>query len=441
MRGFVISGTGSGVGKTSVTTGIMHALSKKMEVQGFKVGPDFIDPMYHTVATGRRSRNLDTFMMSKDVMKGLAHYASKGANMTIVEGVRGLYEGSSGLDEVGSTAEIAKTLGLPVVLVLNARSLTRSAAAILQGFKSFDKDVNIAGVILNQVSNDQHERKLRDAISSNTDVRIIGSIRRNTDVSVSERYLGLDTISAGKKETLLNMEGMLSDVDLDILEEIACEVEGEVRSPYVKRDVGLKAAVPLDDAFCFYFKENIECMTASGVKVEYFSPINGDPLPDADIYYIGGGYPELHLDRLTENGDFLQGLKSESENGKVIIGECGGLMTMCSTIVSERGDEYAGAGIFDARAEMAGIRCGPMYMTSDPTSDNPLFRHTIRGHEFHYSKVVPGKDPTFGYNVRRGIGISDKMDGLVHKNSIGTYMHQHALSVQDWMECICERVE
>jgi cobyrinic acid a,c-diamide synthase len=436
MKGFVVAGTGSGVGKTSIATGLMHILSKKMKVQGFKVGPDFIDPMYHKAATGRHSRNLDTFMMSRDTMTNLAHYASHDSDISIVEGVRGLYEGSTGLGEEGSTAEVAKTLNLPVILVVNARSLTRSAAAIIQGFKGFDKDVNIAGVILNQVSGDQHERKLREAITHNTDVKILGVVRRTPQLKMKERYLGLDTVTQLSKETASNLEDMLCGIDIDALHEISGGSENEGKCPYVKRRLGLKAAIPMDDAYCFYYRENIECMMASGVEIEYFSPLKGDLLPDADMYYLGGGYPELYLDAIGENPDFLQGLRNASDEGKIVMGECGGLMTLCSSITDKDGKEYKGAGVFDARAEMIGVRHGPSYVIAQPNSDNPLFSEAVRGHEFHYSRVVPGKNARFGFDMARGEGITDKTDGMIRKNSLGTYMHQHALSVSDWMEKI-----
>ena len=193
MKGFVISGTGSGVGKTSVTTGIMSLLSKKYKVQGFKVGPDFIDPMYHSIATGRACRNLDSFMMDDDRIRNLVGYASKDADLCIVEGVRGLYEGFSGDSDIGSTAYIAKLLDLPVILVVG--SLTRSAAAVINGFRSFDPKVKIAGVILNKVSGSQHSEKLDIAMSAYCDgVGVVGKIRKDRDNALGQRHLGLNTI-------------------------------------------------------------------------------------------------------------------------------------------------------------------------------------------------------------------------------------------------------
>ena len=437
MKGVVIAGTGSGVGKTSIATGLMRKLSRGMKVQGFKVGPDFIDPMYHRAATGRYSRNLDSFMMPKEVVRDIAVYGSRGADISIIEGVRGLFEGQSGKDDSGSTAEIAKLLGLPVVLVVNARSLTRSAAAIVNGFRSYDKEVEIAGVILNNVSGTQHENKLKDAMEDSK-IKVLGVIGRDADLKLQERFLGLSTDGLSDKEVFDGMEGLADGVDIDQLFEVCRDIpEGEIRCPYTKRDSGITAAVPMDDAFCFYYRENIECMMASGMRIEYFSPLNGDPLPNADMYYLGGGYPELHMERLSENKDFFQGLRTACEDGKVIIGECGGMLPLCRSVKAD-GILYETAGIFDAEADMVGKRHGPSYVIAKANGKCRLFDGTVRGHEFHYSAVSPRPECEFGFDVLRGGGLIDGKDGMVRRNALGTYMHQHALSVKDWMGNIAE---
>ena len=330
MKGVIIAGTGSGAGKTSITTGLLSRLSKTMKVQAFKVGPDFIDPMYHSLATGRAARNLDTFMMSKETVKNLVHYTSKDADLCVIEGVRGLFEGLSGTSDECSTAEMAKILGMPVILVVNARSLTRSAAAMINGFKMFDPDVNIAGVIFNNVSNSQHERKLIEATERYTDTEIVGMVRRDATNAIGERHLGLKTINEKGKKDIEPLESMVSGIDIDRLMDVADRMPVEDYlpvNPYTIHDSGLKAAVPMDDAYCFYYRENIECMKAAGMDVRTFSPLAGESLPDADFYYLGGGYPELFLGELSENRDFMDGLKTASEDGKMILGECGGLMT------------------------------------------------------------------------------------------------------------------
>ena len=216
MKGFIIAGTGSGVGKTSITTGILSRLSRQYKVQAFKVGPDFIDPMYHSAATGRPSRNLDSFLLDDDRIRNLVGYSSQGADLCVIEGVRGLYEGLKGDSDIGSTSYIAKLLDLPVVLVVDSGSLTRSTAAIVNGFRSFDKDVRIAGVILNKVSGSQHSDKLDVAMAEYCpEVKVVGKIRKDTENSLGQRHLGLDTVLDGDRQGLESLERLTDPVNLD----------------------------------------------------------------------------------------------------------------------------------------------------------------------------------------------------------------------------------
>lgn len=434
MKGFVIAGTGSGVGKTSIATGLMSRLSRSRRVQAFKAGPDFIDPMYHTAATGRPGRNLDSFMMDDATIRNLVGYASKDADLCVVEGVRGLYEGFSGDGDLGSTAYIAKLLGLPVVLVIDTGSLTRSAAAIVKGFQAFDPEVDIAGVILNKVSGSQHSDKLDTAFATYCpDVKVLGKIRRDRDNVLGQRHLGLQTLHSYDRGEIEPLERLVDPIDLDMLEGIAedCPTDLPTSSPYTERDSGLAAAVPFDDAYSFYYRENLECLEASGIELKYFRPTDGDPLPDADMAYLGGGYPELYADRISANTDFTEGIRSMASEGKPVLGECGGLMTLCSEMRDKKGGTYPMAGVFDARADFVNKRHGPTYVIEEASPENPLFRGTVKGHEYHYSEVLPRR-AEYCFSVRRGLGIADGMDGLVSGNAVGTYMHQHALSMKDW---------
>ncbi len=443
MKGVVLAGTGSGVGKTSIATGLMSRLSKRMEVQAFKAGPDFIDPMYHTAATGRPSRNLDSFLMDDATIRNLAGFASKDADICVVEGVRGLYEGFSGDGDLGSTAYVAKLLGFPVILVVDARSLTRSAAALVNGFRSFDPDVRIAGVILNNVSGKQHADKLRTAFETYCPgIRVVGMIPKSPGKALEQRYLGLKTLKTFAEREITPLQELVEPVDLDAVLDIAesSDVELPTESPYFERDCGLKAAVPMDDAFCFYYRENIECLQASGFRVETFRPTDGDPLPDADLYYLGGGYPELHASEISSNKDFTEGIRSMADEGRTVIGECGGLMSMCRSIQDKDGAVHRMAGIFDAEARMTGIRHGPTYVIADASAGNPAFAGRVRGHEYHYSDVFPSGSPTYGFDLARGKGIADGRDGLVAGSCIGSYMHQHALSEKDWIGYAVERI-
>ncbi len=262
----VLAGAGSGVGKTTVATGLMRRLSRRKKVQGFKVGPDFIDPMFHTAATGRPSRNLDSFMLEPEALNNLFGWSTADADIAVVEGVRGLYDGLTATGETGSTAEIAKMLGAPVILVVNARSLAKSAAAVVLGFKMLDPEVRIAGVILNQVSGPKHRAKAIEAVESLAGVEVVGAIGRGE--KVPERHLGLILKDSERTRTMDLMESMTQDIDIERILEIASEADGrhfKQASPFVHRPPsGVRIAVPRDRAYCFYYPKNIEALAALG---------------------------------------------------------------------------------------------------------------------------------------------------------------------------------
>ena len=444
MKGIVIAGTGSGVGKTSLTTGLISKISKRKRVQPFKVGPDFIDPLYHSIASGRLSRNLDSFMLEEGTISNLAEFASKDADISIVEGVRGLFEGFSATDDIGSTGHIARLLGLPVVLVVDSSSLTRSAAAIINGFKSFDDRINIAGVILNNVSGNQHQRKLEDVMERYVDLEVLGYVRKDKGSTLEQRYLGLKTMMSHEKDALESLEGLVESIDLDRVFDIAERFakERDFESPYPDVDGrGIKVAIPRDEAYCFHYNDNVNCLRHTGIDVVEYSPLKGDQLPNADIHIIGGGYPELFAEEISENRDFLEGLKSEAGNGTSIVGECGGLMTLCNSIVDAKGAGHGMAGVFDATARMSGKRHGPTYVISNANANNPIFSGSVKGHEYHYSEVELHSRYDFGFDMSRGEGIADSKDGAVFKNCIGSYMHQHGLSTDRWIKGLVNSVK
>jgi cobyrinic acid a,c-diamide synthase len=433
----VIAGAGSGVGKTAIATGIMSRLSRHEKVQGYKVGPDFIDPMYHAAATGRPSRNLDSFFMDRRMLVDHFGWSSRDADIAIVEGVRGLYDGLTATGDTGSTAEIAKFIRAPVVLVVNARSLAKSAAAHVLGFKMLDPEVRIAGVVLNNLSGDRHRRKAVEAVESLTGIEVVGTIERQTE-RLPERHLGLVTMDeAGDARALMAMmEDLVAEVDVERLKDIARSapsMEVSTASPFeAEEDKGVTIAVPRDRSFCFYYQENIESMEAAGARVVTFRPTEGDRLPDCDAVYMGGGYPEVHAGQLATNHDFLEGLKQMSEDGMLVYGECGGLMVMCRSI-NTFGQVHKMAGIFGTQATLTDERQGLAYVRARGTNDNFLFPETeIRAHEFHYSRLNPVPPGPYGFHVHRGTGIGGAMDGIMVRHSMGTYMHQHALANPSW---------
>ncbi|WP_019176682.1 cobyrinate a,c-diamide synthase [Methanomassiliicoccus luminyensis] len=441
----VLAGAGSGVGKTVIAAGLMARLSKERRVQGFKVGPDFIDPMFHTAATGRPSRNLDSFLLEKGTLQNVFGWASKDADISIVEGVRGLYDGLTSTADVGSTAEIAKYIDAPVILIVNARSLAKSAAAHVLGFKMLDPTVNIKGVILNHISNDRHEQKAVEAVESLTGTEVIGVIRGQKE-KLPERHLGLHTLEPHEAGPVLRkIEDMVAGIDLDRLlaiAESAPERHFDDSSPFPRRSPqGVRIAVPKDKAYCFYYPENLEALKAAGAEIVHFRPADGEKLPDADAIYLGGGYPELYLYELSTNHDFLEGVKQMSLEGRVVYGECGGLMTLCRAI-DDGSEAVEMVGVFDPVAMMAAGRQGPTYVRAKGTPQNLIMPgREIRAHEFHYSQLSPAPPGPYAYDVSRGIGFGNGVDGAMVRRTVGTYMHQHALSSPGWGEGFVNLIE
>lgn len=433
----VLAGTGSAVGKTTISTGIMKALSTEYKVQPFKVGPDYIDPTYHTLATGKRSRNLDSFFMSDGQIKtafeeGLGRSKSE---FGIIEGVRGLYEGMSAVDDVGSTASIAKTLNAPVILILNARSLVRSAAAVVLGFKALDPDINVQGVILNQVKGKNHYLKAKEAIETLTETPVIGGIPRDDEISVESRHLGL--VPAVERENILRSiehwgEVMEENIDLDALISIMKDSskipEGREELWRTENKRKVKIGVAMDEVFTFYYAENLEALEANGAQLVYFSPLHDAEVPDVDALYIGGGYPEIFKKELESNHSMRTSVKKFCQDGRPVYAECGGLMYLTRSI-----DKSSMCGVFPYPSYMTPRVQGLSYTIAEATRDSPTLKkgEIFRGHEFHYSKVdITDGKPEFAFKMHRGRGITGSEDGMMIKNTVASYVHTHVAACQ-----------
>lgn len=441
MKRIVLSGTGSGVGKTTISTGIMQALSDEFKIQPFKVGPDYIDPSYHECATDTPARNLDSFFMSESQIRTsfLNGMSNSNAKYGVIEGVRGLYEGISPVNDVGSTSSIAKALNAPVVLIINSRSLVRSAAAMVLGFKALDPAINIEGVILNNVKSEKHYKKTKKAIEELTCTPVIGGIVRNPEISIQQRHLGL--IPAVEHDTIKDMvdvwgELIAENIDLDMLVDImnkADDIEDE-KSPIWSENITHQKThigIPFDEAFNFYYRENIEALEANNAKIEYFSPIHDDELPDVDALYIGGGYPEIFKKELSENTQMLKSVKQFSDDNHPIYAECGGLMYLTRSI-----DGVEMTKIFDYDSNLTKCVQGLSYTIAEVTQENPVLPvgREYHGHEFHYSKVeYTGKnfDDDFAFKMKRGVGINGSHDGLLKNNTLASYIHTHTASAPE----------
>jgi len=432
----VLAGTGSAVGKTTISTGIMKALSKKYKIQPFKIGPDYIDPTYHTLATGNTSRNLDSFFMDEDQIRTSSKRGleKSKADIGIIEGVRGLYEGISPTGDVGNSASIAKTLDSPVILIMNARSLVKSAAAIVLGFKHLDSNVKIEGVILNKVKGKRHYIKAKESVEKLTNTKVIGGIPRDESLAVDERHLGL--VPALEKEKIaINIEKWASVVeeyiDLDALIEImksSSKIKGKDTELWkVANKNPLKIGVAIDEIFSFYYKENLESLEDNNARIIPFSPCKDEEIPDVDALYIGGGYPEVFKKELSSNESMLKSIKQFSDDGNHIYGECGGLIYLSKSI-----DGRKMVNTYPYLSSMTQKVQGLSYVIAKSLEDNLISQKgdIFRGHEFHYTKIdiVNGKQANFAFDILRGRGIANNKDGIILNNTLANFIHIHACS-------------
>ena len=443
MQTLMISGDRSGSGKTSITLAIAALLSKKMTVQTYKVGMDYIDPSYLSGVTGRPCRNLDTFVMNGDEISQIFAHGARGADLAIVEGVRGLFEGAESLGDTGSSASVAKALGLPVILVVSARSVTRSAAASVRGFQSFDPGVDIRGVILNNVSGDQHIRKATEAVEHYCRIPVIGAIPRMPEMELTMRHLGLVPFREGKTDPLFEekiaalAEQISGHIDLDALLRLTARSRppDTFRDPVFSGDgcPDVRIGVALDEAFNFYYADLFDILAVHGAEWVPFSPVSGR-LPEADGYIIGGGYPELFLRELEANHRMREAVLEQSLAGVPFYAECGGLMYLTDKILLKEGwqgreqdESFSMCGVFPGKTVMPTRRV-VSYVEGESLGGNPLGTGHFRGHEFHYSDVILSPETSYSYLLSRGKGISGNRDGAVAGNTLGSYTHLHPVS-------------
>lgn len=405
----------------------MAALSKRYSVQPFKVGPDFIDPTHHTKICGRPSRNLDSYIMGeRGVLETFAR-ASAGSEFCIIEGVMGLFDGVDDT-EIASTAHVAKILNVPVVLVVNAHGVSRSAAALVKGFAEFDS-IDIRGIILNNAGSGRHAELIKDSLhSAGIDIPVIGALPRSQEMSIPSRHLGLHMAGEDKMDTALLSEFIEKHVDLEAVRAIAANFRApdvNLSEPDIKSST--RIGIAQDSAFCFYYQDSFDALKRLGAELVFFSPM-GDRLPEVDGIYLGGGYPELYARELSASGTRNE-IKKAAENGMPVYGECGALLYLNESLTTDR--TYRMAGILGAGSRMTDRLAALGYTEAKVISDSPLAGkgRVIRGHEFHYSVTECDRDARFVYRLRRGKGIVSGMDGLIEHNTMASYMHTHPASV------------
>ena len=436
QKGLIIAGTHSGCGKTTITLGLMAALDQRgLKVAAFKVGPDFIDPGHHGRITGGVSRNLDGWMLSQAYNLACFQNAACEADLAVVEGVMGLFDGYNGKTESGSTAQMAKWLGLPIILIVDARSMARSAAAVVMGFEKFDQDLTYAGVLFNQVGSKRHLAYLSDALEDQVEMQCLGGVLRDQEYSIPQRHLGLVTsedhpLSAAliKKlatliEDSINIDRLLERLpQIRIADEKAADRTYQIKAP-------ARIGVARDNAFCFYYPDNLELMEAAGAELVFFSPISDKRLPPGlNGLYLGGGYPELAADRLSANMDLRNQIRAISQSGMPIYAECGGFMYLCDEVQDQNATRHAMAGCFPFTAQMS-TRLKALGYREITLIQNTILGpagQTVRGHEFHYSelkKLDSGTDTV--YRLTDRIGVDQPPQGYYTNRTLGSYTHLH----------------
>ncbi|MGH9923474.1 MAG: cobyrinate a,c-diamide synthase, partial [Nitrososphaerales archaeon] len=388
-------------------------------------------PSYHTTITGRQSRNLDPWLMGEKGLLTSFKKASGDADFAVIEGVMGLFDGLSGSSNFASTAHIAKLLKSPVVLVMDAAKAARSVAAVALGFTKFDTGIKIAGLILNNVAGEKHAKYCIDAIKQKVKVPVLGTIRRNKEIELQERHLGLVPTSERKeleKKILAVANYMKEQIDVDKIVSIARKVPTlHIKSNGIVKNIKTTIAVALDESFNFYYADNFDTLRSLGAKLKFFSPVNDESIPDADGLFLGGGFPEVLADKLEKNSGMLHSIKNAATKGMPIYAECGGLMYLTKSITEFGGKKHGMVDLFDANTIMD--KKLTLNYTEAKIADSCLIAKsgkTIRGHEFHYSKIENvRKDNRFAYKLSKGKGINGNMDGLMEYNTLASYMHLH----------------
>jgi cobyrinic acid a,c-diamide synthase len=432
----VIAGTHSGVGKTTLTAGVVTALRRRgLTVQPFKVGPDYIDPSYHSLAAGRPCRNLDTWMVPPERVRSLFARASADADVAVVEGVMGLYDGADYDGESGSTAEVAKLLGAPVVVVLDASKMARSAAAVALGYRRFDEGVPLAGFIVNRVGGENHGRGVASAIASATGLPVFGWLPRAEALHVPERHLGLiPTAEPGRWEEFLGAAGDLATRHIDIDALLAVARKARAIEDYIDGENRIGGARPViavarDEAFHFTYEDNLDLLRAAGAELAFFSPLRDAALPrGSGAVILSGGFPEVYAEQLAANRSMHAALRAAHRRDLPMYAECGGLMYLTGAIVGGDGSAHEMVGLLPGRSLMA-PRLTLGYRLARAASDSWLLPggEAVRGHEFHYS-VWEGRSsdlPPAWLLLPRGGEGEPRPDGARVGSLWASYVHLH----------------
>jgi cobyrinic acid a,c-diamide synthase len=430
----ILAGTHSGAGKTTVTLAILAALVRRgVRVQAFKVGPDFIDPGHHTAITGRVSRNLDTWLLDRQSLGETFRRGANGADMAIIEGVMGLFDGRGARDEAGSTADLARAWNLPVVLVVDASGLSRSIAPLIRGFAEFDDRVHIVGAIANRVGSARHfDEYLEPAMRADSGVEPLGYLVRNDNLKIPSRHLGLWTAAEFQPgSSFLDELADAAEATLDLDRLIALarvpDLPRTEPKPTQAPARSVRIAVARDAAFCFYYEDNLDALRAAGAELAAFSPLVDAELPEGtEMVYLGGGYPESHAAQLAANGPMRAAIRRFHANGGAVFAECGGLMACCAELRDTAGVSHPMWGLIPALVVMQPRFAALGYVTVETERDTMLgpAGTQVRGHEFHYSTLEPCAPLPYATHLLRP-DRDPKPDGIRVGGLLASYAHLH----------------
>lgn len=447
---FMVAAPSGRSGKTVISIGLASVLTKQgYTVQPFKKGPDYIDPSWLSAASGNMCRNLDAFLMKKNVLLKSFEQASADANIALIEGNMGLYDGID-RNGNGSSAYLARLLQVPILLVIDTARMTRSVAALIMGYQSFEPDTRIAGIILNNVSGSRHAGKLIDAVEQYCKIPVLGTIPRDIGLNISERHLGLipfheNASSASAIEYISRKAEKHLDI-AGILKIAAGTGEGYLNhgrqskgvspGPYgvwAASESPVRIGVFLDRVFSFYYPENLEALTKGGARLVFIDSLRDSTLPGIDALYIGGGFPEFYLEELAANNALMAEIALSIERGLPVYAECAGLMYLCKGIRSNN-RLYPMAGLIPSVIEICKKPQGHGYVEIEVVQENQFFPvgKVLRGHEFHHSMLTDTDALECAFHVRRGTGIDGLKDGIIYKNLFASYTHLHALGTPEW---------
>jgi cobyrinic acid a,c-diamide synthase len=430
----IIAGVQSGVGKTTITLGIMAALRKKgFSVQPFKVGPDYIDPGLHGYAAGAKSHNLDSWMGTEAVVKTVFAQNAAHAQLSVIEGVMGLYDTGRGRRIVGSTAHVAIILQAPVMLVVNAKAMAQSCIALVKGFMDYEPAIHIKGLILNNATS-YHKQYLRPNLEAELGIPVLACIPERKDLAMPERHLGLVPAEENSllQATIAAMGNLIAaEMDLDALialAESAPPLETFRTEPVRSKCVTI--GVARDEAFSFYYQDSLDFLQELGAELVFFSPLRDKSIPVVDGIYLGGGFPEMFLEPLGDNPKMMDSLRAAFRLSIPILAECGGFMYLTETIRDFSGRPWPGVGIIPVEVAMTSRLAALGYVEATAVQDSILARKgdILRGHEFHYSQLTGIGEGQTPFTLCGGMGRDNRGDGYVQGNLLASYVHLHLRS-------------